>query len=79
MKREANLVLTIWDEVRDHIAPAKRADVALTLLRCFEEFGFDERDLADISDEDAILARAYALAFDIEEDGDTSGEDEGEL
>lgn len=79
MKSEANLVLRIWDEVRDHIAPAKRADVALTLLRCFEEYGFDERDLADISDEDAVLARAYALAFDVEEDDSTSGEDEEEL
>jgi hypothetical protein len=80
MKNESNLVLEVWDMVRDHIPVAKRLEHAIGIVRAFEEYGMDARDLADIVDEEPYLTRAYNEVFDEEqeaEDGEGySSEDE---
>lgn len=73
MKNESNLVLEIWDMVRDHIPVAKRLEHAISIVRAFEEYGMDARDLADVVDEEPYLTRAYREVFDQEEDGDEEG------
>lgn len=67
MKVESNLVLEIWDLIRDQIPAARRLDTAISVLRAFEEYGFDEKDLQDIVDEEPYLTRAYYDLFAIEQ------------
>ncbi len=51
-------------------------DVAEALLRAFHEHGADARDLAELADEDAVIADAYQTVFG-EELGDDEEEGEG--
>lgn len=67
MKRESALVIEIWELVRDLTPPAKRGEIATGLLRAFEEYGLDRRDLQDVVDEDAYMSRAFREVFDEEE------------
>lgn len=76
MKTESQLIIEIWDLVRDQIQPARRLETAVGIIRACEEAGFDERDLEDVLDEDAYLTRAYRDVFDAEEDSDDYNEDE---
>jgi len=77
MKNESNLVLEVWDMVRDHIPVAKRLEIAIGVVRAFEEYGMDSKDLADITDEEPYLTRAYLEVFDEEVDEeDYSSEEE---
>lgn len=75
MKSESQLVIELWDLVRDQIQPARRLETATSFLRAFEEFGMDERDLQDVLDEDPYLTRAYREVFDVEEDQQNDEED----
>lgn len=68
MKSESNLVFEVWDLVRDSIPPARRNDVAITMLRHFEEYGFEADDLHDILDEDDNLTVAFRMVFGSEAD-----------
>jgi hypothetical protein len=72
MSSEAQLVLEIWEAVRDHLPHGKRASIAEDLLYAFQEFGFESGDCATIIDEDPDLAAAFDEVFPDEED------DEGE-
>lgn len=78
MKPESNLVVEIWDLVRDQIQPTRRLDTAVAILRACEEFGMEERDLQDIVDEDNYLSRAFHDVFDVETDSDNSNDDDGD-
>jgi hypothetical protein len=68
MNSECQLVLEIWELVRDHVAPARRLEIAAGLLRAVAEYGFEAKDLYDIIDEDSMLAKAFAETFDEEID-----------
>lgn len=79
MTSENTLVLEIWELVRDQLPAARRLETAAALLRAFEEYGFDERDLSEIVEEDAYLAKAYYEVFDVDqedEDDDKEYDDE---
>lgn len=79
MRSESKLALEIWDLVRDQIAPARRQEIAAALLQAFEEFGFEDRDLQDVVDEDAHLTRAFYEVFEYDlpsNDDDGSSDDE---
>lgn len=76
MTKESRFLLEIWEQIRDVVPTARRGDVALGIVRAFAEFSHDERDLADIVDEDINLAKAYRDVFDIEADEDGDSEDE---
>ncbi len=68
MKSESSLVIELWELVRDFIPISRRPDVALSVLRSFEEYGFESADLSDILDEDESLTAAYRECFDIEDE-----------
>ena len=74
MSSEAQLVLDIWDVVRDNISHSKRRGVAEDLLYAFMEFGFEAGDCASIVDEDPDLASAFDEVFADDED-DEDGAD----
>lgn len=71
MNSESKAIAEIWDLVRDHIPSSRRLEIAIAMLRSFEEYGFDSRDMQDILDEDVYLSRAFAdLYGDDEEEED---------
>lgn len=63
MSGEAELVVNIWEAVRDHLPHNKRADVARDLLEAFADFGFEPAELASIADEDPDLSEAFDEVF----------------
>lgn len=63
MKSESTLIIETWEVVRDYVPSGKRTDVAMSFLRCFEEYGFEPSDLEDIIDEDDSLTAAYRLLW----------------
>lgn len=71
MSSEAELVIDVWEAVRDHLPASKRADIARDILYVFADFGFTAVDLAEIVEEDPDLTAAYEEVFepdDSEED-----------
>lgn len=70
MSGEAQVVLEIWDTVRDFIPVSKRPDVAEILLKSFADYGFEASDLCEITDEDEDLADAYGIIFSDQEELD---------
>lgn len=75
MSSEAELVLGVWDSVRDHLPHAKRAEVAKDVLYAFADW-FDANDLASIVDEDPDLKDAFEDVFPPLENDDEDVEDE---
>lgn len=76
MNSESKVVAEIWDLVRDSLPSARRLEIAIAILRSFEEYGFDSRDMQDILDEDVYLCRAFAdLYGDDEEEEDEDGDE----
>lgn len=77
MKIESNLTMELWEIVKDYVPASQRTDVAISILKSLEDFGFDANDLTDILDEDDHLTSAYRAIFggDEDEDGDYSYED----
>lgn len=79
MKQESMLIIELWDLVRDTIPAGQRLEIAISFLKAFEEYGFDSKDMQDITDDDAYLKRAYDdLYIDEEEEADDYGYDEDE-
>ena len=74
---EAELVIAVWDIVRDRIPHDKRSDVARDLIYAFQSYGFDRTDLMPIVDEDPDLTDAYEEVFqETESEEDEIDEDE---
>jgi hypothetical protein len=78
MTNENTLVLEIWELVRDQLPAARRLETAAGILRAFEEYGFDKRDLDEIVEEDAYLAKAFHEVFDVDQDEEDDYSDEDE-
>jgi hypothetical protein len=76
MSSEAELVMSIWENMRDHLPNAKRPDLAKDLLYAFAEFGFDAADLSPIIDEDHDLTTAYEAVFVVEDDDESFDEED---
>jgi cupin superfamily acireductone dioxygenase involved in methionine salvage len=68
MSSEAQVILDVWEAVRDHIPHAKRAAIAQDIVYAFEEYGFEGTDCASIMDEDPDLATAFQEVFSDEDD-----------
>jgi hypothetical protein len=68
MSNEAQMVVEIWDAVRDFVPASKRTDVAELILKAAAEYGFEAAGLADVVEEDSDLEDAYKTVFDLEED-----------
>ena len=75
MSNEAQVILDVWEAVRDHIPHAKRTAIAQDVLMAFSEYGFEGGDCATIVDEDPDLAAAFEevfLEFEEEDDGESA-------
>lgn len=63
MSSEVELVIEVWEAVRDHVPHNKRADIAKDLLYAFAEFGFEPSELSEIVDVDPDLSEAFDEVF----------------
>lgn len=68
MRDDNEMIVEVWEVIRDVVPPAKREDAALRLLKVFEENGFD---IGEIEGEDSILDEALHLLKDEDSDEDT--------
>jgi hypothetical protein len=63
MSSEAELVIDVWDAVRDHVPHGRRSDIARDLLYAFADYGFEPGEMASIVDEDPDLRDAFDEVF----------------
>ncbi len=68
MSRESQMVVEIWDNVRDFIPASKRSDAAESIVMAAADYGFEASDLAEMVDVDKDLAEAYEKVFEFEID-----------
>ncbi len=68
MKSESNLVMQVWETVRDHLPAQHRVTLAISLMKHFQEFGFEREDFVDVLDEDEALTAAFRELFEDETD-----------
>jgi hypothetical protein len=64
MSSEAQVILDVWEAIRDHVPHNKRAMIAQDVLIAFADYGFESGDIASIVDEDPDLATAFDEVFD---------------
>lgn len=76
MKAGAAIIIQIFDIVKDNLPNSKRAEVALGIVRAFEEYGFESSEISEIADEDKHLAQAYIDIYDIEDEPEYAEDDE---
>lgn len=77
MSSESELVINVWETVKDFIPVAKRTEYATDLVKHFADYGFEASDLSEIVDEDDDLTEAYKMVFEDDED-DSDDESEYE-
>lgn len=75
MNSDAALILEIWELVREGLPPARRNDVALGILKAFEEYGFDHSALAEAGEEDTTLGKAFKEGIREEWEADESDDE----
>lgn len=63
MSSEAELIIRVWETVRDSVSHSKRGEIAKDLLYAFCEFGFEAADIASITDEDTDLEEAFLEVY----------------
>lgn len=68
MRHDNEMIVEVWEVIRDVVPAAKREDAALRLLKVFEDNGFD---IGEIEGEDAILDEALQLLKDEEDEDET--------
>jgi hypothetical protein len=76
LTNEAELVVSVWEVIRDSVPHNKRADIARDLLYVFSDYGFEPAELASVVDEDPDLAEAFEEVFP---STDLDDEEMGEL
>lgn len=82
MNAECDMVHQIWETVKDSLPSSKRAEISLSLVKVFEEYGLDHRQLNGLLDDDVDihLVRAYESVYgddtDDEEEYDYEKEEE---
>ena len=75
MSSEAELVMTLWEAMRDQLPAGKRSDFAKDLLYAVAQYGFEADDLLSILDEDPELTDAYEEVFSPLEEEDLYGDE----
>jgi hypothetical protein len=68
MSSEAELIVNIWETIRENLNNSKRAEIARELLYHFAEYGFEASDVESICDGDTDLEEAYKEVFESEDD-----------
>ena len=79
MSDESQLVIEIWEAVRDVVSASKRQETATSIVRAFSESGgYEASDLFDVADEDNYLAVAYKEVYGDDDAPDYDGDEEDE-
>lgn len=73
MSSESELVLAVWEAVRDNLPYAKRPEIAKDMLYAFAEW-FDAEELGPVVDEDPDLRDAFDEVYPSVEDEDEEDE-----
>lgn len=73
MSSESELVLAVWEAVRDNLPYAKRSEIAKDVMYAFAEW-FDADELATVVDEDPDLRDAYEEVYPPIEDEEDEDE-----
>ncbi|CAM6054976.1 unnamed protein product [Sphagnum tenellum] len=76
MNSDTQLVLDIWEAMRDYLPAAKRTEAAHGLLRAISEYGIESREISSIVDEDNDLEEAY---YDIFHEGEYPDDEDDDL
>lgn len=64
MKSESRLLVNLWELIVDQLPKGARNDAIFSIMRQFEEYGFELEDFSDAVDEDPYIAAAYKLLVD---------------
>jgi hypothetical protein len=64
MNSESRLLVNLWELIVDQISKGSRNDVLISIMRQFEDYGFDIIDFSDAVDEDPYIAAVYKLLVD---------------
>jgi hypothetical protein len=64
----SELLLEIWDLVRENITPNKREAVAEALLNIFENYGESPADMDDLEGSDKYIDKALNTLYPEDED-----------
>lgn len=75
MSSESELVINLWDVIRENVPNSKKSDMAVEVIRLFADFGFESDDLEDIVDEDVHLTEAYKLIYENDDDEEYDDEE----
>lgn len=73
MNGETQLMIELWEAVRDHLPASKRVDAAENMMIALQEYGIDGPELSGVVEEDPDLAEAFATVF---HDDDDDSEDD---
>lgn len=57
---KAELILEVWDQVKDFIPVKERQAIAFSFIEKFEDYGFDVDHLSNIEGEDRYLDKVFA-------------------
>jgi molecular chaperone GrpE (heat shock protein) len=79
---EVEVILELWDSVKDFIPAKSRTEVAENFLSVLANYGVDPKELGIIAEEDPNLHNAYETLFaaDVNDDDDyDDGDDYTEL
>lgn len=68
MTNEVELILEIWESVRDFVPNSKHEAVATDILKSFLNYGIEYSDLATLEDEDTLLGQVLSELVDPEEE-----------
>ena len=68
MRLESSFLMDVWELMRDLVPASRRNETAVALIRAFEEYGIDSKDLVDVIDEDDALTAGYKIVFGYEEE-----------
>ncbi len=81
ISNEAQLVIEVWDYVKEFMPAKRRQEIAASILKSFENYGFDPSDMKDImyEEDEAVLAKAYQelYEYEIEEEDEFIDDEEG--
>ena len=72
MNSETDLLIAVWEAVRDNLPAAKRSEAAHGILQAFLDYGFESREICSAADEDKDLEEAF---IDVYHDGEDPMDD----
>ena len=68
MNSETQFIIDVWDVIRDNVPVTKRIDAARGIMKAALEYGFEQKDISGIVDEDADLEEAFYEIYEVDLD-----------